>query len=79
MRFLIDYFTGSKFRMNKNTNLVILMMLQPQNYNFGSHRPQILKTFMPSEMLIKGNESRYRRCGVAPVIPKTEKELPKFW
>ena len=31
---MIDYFTGSKFRININSNLVFLMMPQPQNYYF---------------------------------------------
>ena len=49
--FLIDYFTGSKLRININmehdinNNLAILMMPQPQNYNFGNCRLKILQLF----------------------------------
>ena len=41
--FLIGYFTGSRFRINVNNNLVILMKPQPQSYIFGSCRPQSLQ------------------------------------
>ena len=44
-RFLIDYFTGSKFRININSNLVVLIMSQLQNYNFGSCVSQIFQCF----------------------------------
>ena len=46
--FLTDYFTGSMFSININSNLAILMMLQPQNHNFESCRPQILRCFCRS-------------------------------
>ena len=39
--FLIDHYTGSKFKINRNNKLAILMMLRPKNYNFGSRRPQV--------------------------------------
>ena len=44
-RFLIYYFTGSRFSISINSNLAILMMPQPQNHNFGSRRPQTLQFF----------------------------------
>ena len=44
-RFLITYFTGSKFRIVANNSLAILVMSQPQNYNFGNHRPHNLQFF----------------------------------
>ena len=36
MLFLIDQFTGSKYRFNINSNFATLMMPQPYIYNFGS-------------------------------------------
>ena len=50
---MIDYFTGSKFSININSNLAILMMPQPQNHNFGSRRLQILEFFLPECRRIK--------------------------
>ena len=50
MHFLVDYFTGSKCRINVNSNLAILMMPQTQNYNFGSRRQQI---FLPESSRMK--------------------------
>ena len=47
-RLLIDYVTGSQFSININCNLAILMMPQPQNHYFGSHRSQILQFFCRS-------------------------------
>ena len=35
---LVDYFTGSKFRIVTNNNAAILLMPQLQNYNFRSRR-----------------------------------------
>ena len=35
---MIHYFTGSKFRININSNLAIFVMLQPQKYNL--EKPQ---------------------------------------
>ena len=48
--FLIDYFTGSKSRININDNFAIVMMPpQPQNCNnLGSRRTQILDLFCRS-------------------------------
>ena len=40
--FLINNFTSSKFRININAMLAIFMMPQPQNYNSGGGRPEIL-------------------------------------
>ena len=42
---MVDYFTGSNFSININSNLVILMMPQPQNPNFWSRRLQIFQIF----------------------------------
>ena len=46
--FLTDYFTGSKFRININSNLATLMLPQQQNYIFENRRPQILQFFCQS-------------------------------
>ena len=55
-------FTGSKFTININSNLAILLMTQTQNYNFWSRRPQILQFFLPECRRMKIPYAPYSPC-----------------
>ena len=72
--FLIDYFSGLKFRINMNSNLAILMIPGPHNYIFGSRMLQILqfscwiaeesRPLMPSPFSLRKKDSPFMQLSL---------------
>ena len=68
---MIDYFTGSKFRIDINSNLTILMMSRMQKYNFGSRRSQTLLFFL--------SEYRRMKTSCAPLFDRWSSQFFKYF